>query len=164
MDYHIIMTREPSQEDYTFGEMVAGDFKCLTIEDEHRDVKVSGETRIPGNGTVYQIILRKRGGMHQRCLEDVRFKHFHDGMLWLRPTNGDEEITNANGDVWTYCYIHWGVTDDHTDGCIIVGATKIDFKGQPGLGYSTATYEKLYCQLLPCLRNPEDRVFLTVNN
>lgn len=154
------MQREPSQADYTYGAIIFEDYKCITIEDEYRVIKVQDETRIPANK--YEIILRQEGGMHQRTALDERFSHFHDGMLWLRPTDGSKEITNANGDRWTYVYIHWGVTDDHTSGCVIVGRTKIEYKGQPGVGYSSATYEILYCMLLPYLRNPKDRVFITI--
>jgi len=39
-------------------------FLCYTLEDEHRALKVKGETRIPEGK--YEIKLRKEGGFHSR--------------------------------------------------------------------------------------------------
>ena len=52
-------------------------FLAYTLEDEQRDKKVFGETRIP-NG-VYKLGLRKVGGYHGRYTK--RFPHIHIGML-----------------------------------------------------------------------------------
>ena len=61
--------RFSSQEDSTNGILfdVTGGvrkFLCYTLEDEHREDKVMGETRIP-SGT-YKITLRTTGGFHGR--------------------------------------------------------------------------------------------------
>jgi len=42
---------------------VDGQFVCFGLEDEYREDKVAGETRIP-SGT-YQVALRKEGGFHK---------------------------------------------------------------------------------------------------
>ena len=56
-------------------------FLCYTLEDEHRDVKVMGETRIPA-GT-YNIEFRTVGGYHSRELKRYGAS-FHKGMLELK--------------------------------------------------------------------------------
>ena len=48
-------------------------FLCYTLEDEKRDEKVMGETRIP-EGT-YEIKLRTVGGFHQKYTK--RFGSMH---------------------------------------------------------------------------------------
>ncbi len=57
-----------SQDDFTIGALYSEskegrEFLCFTLEDEHRDEKVMGETRIPA-GT-YRITLRTVGGFQQ---------------------------------------------------------------------------------------------------
>ncbi len=76
------------------------------VEDEHRDEKVEGETRIPAGE--YQIRLRREGGMVERY--DKRFAPYHDGMLWLQDVPDFEWV-----------YIHVGNDDDDTEGCILPG-------------------------------------------
>ena len=43
-------------------------FLCFTLEDEFREIKISGETRIPA-GT-YNVTLRTEGGFNQRYNDD----------------------------------------------------------------------------------------------
>ena len=52
-------------------------FLCFTIEDEGRDTKIKGETRIPA-GT-YELKLRKEGGYHQRYVK--KYGSMHKGMI-----------------------------------------------------------------------------------
>lgn len=82
------------------------EFVGFTIEDEYREEKVDGETRIPA-GT-YEIKLREEGGLIQKYR--ARFGDWHKGMLWLQDVQG-----------FKWIYIHAGNTTEHTDGCIIVG-------------------------------------------
>ena len=61
--------RFSSQEDSTSGLLFDDSdgkmkFLCYTLEDEYREKKVSGETRVPA-GT-YKIELRTEGGFHAR--------------------------------------------------------------------------------------------------
>jgi hypothetical protein len=86
---------------------------------------VAGETRIPA-GT-YQIKLRTDGGM------TVKYKSKfpeHRGMLWLQDVPGFEWI-----------YIHVGINDDHTAGCILVGDVAM---ASGELGQSTTAYRRIY--------------------
>ena len=69
MKYEVL--RISSGKDSTSGMLFEVDnntrtFLAYTLEDEQRDVKVWGETRIPA-GT-YKLKLRKEGGFHTRYL------------------------------------------------------------------------------------------------
>lgn len=86
---------------------LARKFLSFTLEDEPREKKVKGETRIPA-GT-YPIALRTEGTHHARAL--ARYgPDFHKGMLWIRDVPGFEWIL-----------IHVGNTDADTEGCLLVG-------------------------------------------
>lgn len=120
-----------SQDDFTIGALYAEskegrEFLCFTLEDEHRDEKVMGETRIPA-GT-YRITLRTVGGFHNRYKD--KFPKMHNGMLWVRNVPGFE-----------YILIHIGNTDEHTAGCLLVG-NAADMKGT--VGKSTYAYQHIY--------------------
>ena len=106
-------------------------FLAYTLEDEQRDEKVYGETRIP-NGT-YELGLRKIGGYHAKYSK--RFSNIHVGML---------HVLNVPG--FEYILIHCGNTDEHTAGCLLVGdsqennqITKDGF-----IGKSTQAYKRIY--------------------
>ena len=63
-------------------------FLCYTLEDEHRDVKVMGETRIPA-GT-YTIEFRSVGGYHSRELKSCLLYTSpspRDGLLSRMPSS-----------------------------------------------------------------------------
>jgi hypothetical protein len=123
------LQRFPSLDDATLGGLsIDGRFCCFTLEDERREVKVVGETRIPG-GT-YLLQLRAEGGMHDKYA--ARFTD-HRGMLWLQ---------NVPGFEWVY--IHTGNDDDDTLGCILVG-DRADVSGV--LSASEVGYRRLYGQV-----------------
>jgi hypothetical protein len=98
--------RFASLADATLGALYIDErFQCFSLEDEHRDIKVKDETRIPKG--FYGLTLRSEGAVHQKY--KARYPE-HRGMLWLKDVPGFEFI-----------YIHTGNTDDHTSGCILVG-------------------------------------------
>ena len=107
-------------------------FLCYTLEDEHRDVKVMGETRIPA-GT-YDIKFRTVGGYHSRELKRYG-AGFHKGMLEL------QDVPN-----FKYILIHAGNTDENTAGCILVGdsQTNNDIKTDGFIGSSRNAYKRIY--------------------
>ena len=128
MDIDII--RYNSQSDFTDGLLfINGIFKCFTLEDEERTVKVKGETRIP-NGR-YKIELRTVGGFHNRYLNKYG-ANFHKGMLWVK------DVPN-----FEYILIHTGNTDEHTAGCLLVGMNQ-DANNVGFLGNSTVAYKMIY--------------------
>ena len=106
-------------------------FLCYTLEDEKRDEKVMGETRIP-EGT-YEIKLRTVGGFHQKYTK--RFGNIHRGML---------HITSVPG--FDYILIHCGNTDEHTAGCLLVGDSQENNQliKNGFIGKSTQAYKRIY--------------------
>ena len=107
-------------------------FLCYTLEDEHRDVKVMGETRIPA-GT-YDIKFRTVGGFHTRYLNRYG-AGFHKGMLEL------QDVPN-----FKYILIHAGNTDEQTAGCILVGDSQNnnDIQTDSFIGSSRNAYKRIY--------------------
>lgn len=134
----LLLLRFSSQEDSTLGMLFKvnsryKEFLCFTIEDEHRDVKVKGETRIPAGR--YNITLRTVGGYDERYKK--RFGRMHRGMLWLQDVPGFE-----------YILIHCGNTDDDTAGCILIGdASHENVTGDGVIQGSMLAYKRVYPEL-----------------
>jgi len=127
---------------YTIGDMyLAGSTirECYTLEDEKRNVKVRGETRIPA-GT-YRITYREvlSGKTNQYRAKYPWFK-WH---LWLR------DVPN-----FEYVYIHVGNVEADTDGCILVGHG-VDMSGGKVLS-SKAAFESLYKKIAARLDDGEE--------
>ena len=121
-------------------------FLCFTLEDEHRDVKVRGETRIPAGR--YRILLRKEGGMHPRYAQRY---DFHRGMLWL------QDVPN-----FQWIYIHPGNDHDDTLGCLLTGDTCEQNVTENGrLGAPRAAYARIYPRIAEAIEAAEE-VWITV--
>jgi hypothetical protein len=133
---NIRVERIRNNGDTTIGNLFVDDiFQCNTLEDEPRDKKVYGETRIPAGK--YKIAFRKTGRFHNKYKE--RFPEFHVGML---------HITNIPN--FEYVLIHIGNSDEDTAGCLLVG----DAEGWK-LKNSTVAYKKLYKQVAAALLENE---------
>jgi len=125
-------------------------FSCYTLEDENREYKVSGETRIP-NGT-YPVGLRKEGGFHNRYLKKYG-ADFHKGMLHVQ-----------NVPDFEFILIHTGNTDDHTAGCLLVGNQINNNLIQDGfVGNSVSAYKRIYVEIRDAILCGEE-VFITYEN
>ena len=111
-------------------------FLCFTLEDEHRDVKVPGETRISEG--CYKLQLRKYGGFHERYLKHYG-PNLHKGMLQLMDVPNFEHIL-----------VHSGNTEEHTAGCLLLGDELKSNKGphKGFLGNSRRAYERVYLEVL----------------
>ena len=122
-------------------------FVCYTLEDEKRDKKVFGETRIPA-GT-YEIKLRTEGGYKAKYSK--RFSGIHRGML---------HVTNVPG--FEYILIHCGNTDEHTAGCLLVGDSQENNQlNKDGfIGKSTQAYKRIYPKIAEELLN-NNKVLIT---
>lgn len=143
------VVRYNSESDFTLGMLIdeteGRKFLCYTLEDEHRETKVKGETRIP-EGT-YFVTLRTTGGFHSRYTQ--KYGDMHKGMLWVRDVPGFE-----------YILIHTGNTDEHTEGCLLVGNSS-DVKGF--VGSSVDAYKKIYPAIAAALE-AGDEVTITYEN
>jgi hypothetical protein len=127
--------------DSTIGHLyLESESECFTLEDERREVKVMGETRIPEGS--YKIKLRTKGGFHNRYKK--RFPQFHKGMLEL------QDVPN-----FKYILIHCGNTDKDTAGCILVGqkVSKHDT-----LVKSKDAYISLYKKVIAAIEKGEEVV------
>ena len=140
--------RISSQEDSTSGilfETTNGKrtFMCYTIEDEQRDVKVWGETRIPA-GT-YKLKLRTEGGFHSRYTG--KYGDWHKGMIWVKDVPGFEYI------LW-----HTGNTDESTAGCLILGQTQESnlIKPDGWVGSSVSAYKFVYPRVSEAILSGQD--------
>jgi len=147
--------RFSSQKDSTNGILfdVTGDkrqFLCYTLEDEFREDKVAGETRVP-SGT-YKVTLRTVGGFHGRY--DKKYGEMHKGMLWVR------DVPN-----FEYILIHTGNTDEHTAGCLLLGdSQQANFGNSDGfVGSSTQAYKRVYPAIAKALEEGES-VSITYTN
>ena len=118
-------------------------FLCYTIEDEQRDVKVWGETRIPA-GT-YQLELRTEGGFHNRYKS--RYGDWHKGMIWVKDVPGFEYI------LW-----HTGNTDESTAGCLILGNSQESniVKKDGFVGSSRDAYKFVYPRVAAAIESGQD--------
>jgi len=134
--------RYSSQSQTTLGALhINGEFECYTLEDQHQDIKVKGETRIPARK--YNIGLRTIGGF------DARYKakfSFHKGML---------QVLNVPN--FEYILIHIGNDEDDTAGCLLVGNTANNNRLNKGfIGDSTNTYKSLYTKVLKAIESGLD--------
>ena len=93
----IIRIKRTPKTAYTHGSLTieGHDFKCFTLEDAERDVKIKGETAITKGK--YEVILNMSN----------RFKTYMPLLL---------NVPNFEG-----VRIHSGNTKEHTEGCILVG-------------------------------------------
>ena len=116
-------------------------FLCFTIEDEARNTKVKGETRIPAGE--YELKLRKEGGYHQRYAK--KYGSMHKGMIHVQDVPG-----------FTYILWHTGNTDEHTMGCLLLGDTSQQNITKEGfIGASTDAYKRVYPPIAEALENGE---------
>lgn len=123
---------------------VDGLFHCHTVEDEPREKKVYGETRIPA-GT-YEIKLRRAGGMHERY---GKAYPWHRGMLWLQDVPEFEWI-----------YLHPGNYESQTDGCVLVGYSAHS-KGGFALDRAEQAYKDL-CQKVYAALDRQESIWITI--
>lgn len=126
---------------------INGVFKCFTIEDEERAVKVKGETRIP-NG-IYSVGLRKEGGYHSKY--STKYGDMHKGMLAIY--NEDDWKICQDGMEFQYILIHTGNTDDHTMGCLLLNnsVSGVTFTG----GSSVDAYKAIYPTIAKAIESGE---------
>ena len=128
--------RFSSQADCTHGLLfeiseIGKRFLCYTLEDEHRVLKIRGETRIPAG--IYNIILITEGGFHQRYTR--KYPSIHRGMLQVM------DVPN-----FEFILIHTGNTDEHTAGCLLVADSQennIIIK-DGFIGKSVNAYKRIY--------------------
>ena len=133
-DLKLLMRRGAPGDDSMLGEIsVEGKFICYSLEDEPREKKIAAETAIPARS--YRILPRAEGKMHPDYAK--RYGAMHVGMAHLQDVPG-----------FKYIYIHTGNTDDHTEGCILVGeGFKQSADGNFTVWNSRVAYKRLYAMI-----------------
>ena len=151
-DFNYKLYRFSSQKHSSLGLIMAGGeqevFKCFSLEDEHREVKVPGKTRIPAGR--YEIKLRAEGGLYQRKAKQWGCER---GMLWLQDVPDFEWI-----------YLHPANRHEDLEGCIATGNTlesNLPHVGEGFTGKSVAAFKNLYAEIIALLDSGK-RVFIEV--
>lgn len=109
-------------------------FQCYTMEDEHRNIKMAGETRIPEG--LYEVKYRK-------VLSPLTQK-YRNKFQWFK---WHLELQNVQG--FSYVYLHIGNTEKNSDGCILISNTANNNQVARGFnGESTAAFEMLYGKII----------------
>lgn len=118
-------------------------FLCYTLEDEAREVKVKGETRVPA-GT-YKVELRTEGGFNDKYTK--KYGDFHKGML---------HVTNVPN--FEFILIHTGNDDSHTAGCLLVGDSQENnvIIKDGFIGKSVNAYKRIYPDISKAIVNGVD--------
>lgn len=111
---------------------IDGVFECFGLEDEYREDKVPGDTRIPCGS--YPISVRATGGFDSRYRN--KFPGMHQGMLHVENVEGFE-----------YILIHIGNTDKDTAGCLLVGKGA-NMGEEITITNSTGAYKDLYAKVI----------------
>lgn len=126
----IIVDRYPSEPDWTLSEFFINGIKQgVGVEDEFREKKKDGETRI-ANGIypidfTYSPTFSKHFFMDERgFLNKYQDKRFNTPHLVLLVKN----VPDFDGIRW-----HWGNTDLDSRGCYIVGSYFAPFKDKKGV-------------------------------
>ncbi len=106
-----------------------GGFVCWILEDQHRAVKVWGDTRIPAGK--YKLELRKEGRQHKWYKK--KFPQFHRGMIHLL------DVPN-----FKYIQFHIGNDEGDTAGCPLAGGYPMPTKEGYIVLRSTTAYKRVY--------------------
>ena len=141
-----------------------GEFKGYGIEDEQRDIKVKGETRID-NG-IYKLDLR-----HSPKFSSSYYRDDEGNLIrpHLRSTNAQKERFHTKHElIWItetprheFCLIHWGNFESNTDGCYLVGGSLFsDPNRGRAVGGSRQKYEEIYPIVWRTLRKDKLEVLM----
>lgn len=118
---------------------VNGERVCFGLEDEERDLKIAGETRIWAGQ--YKLGMRTYGGLHKRYQE---LFDFHRGMIEVLGVPNFSDVL-----------IHCGNTEQQTAGCLLVGSgiQEVGRNGDFQLIDSRTGYRKLYTKIINAVAN-----------
>jgi len=125
------------------------EFLNYSLEDEHREVKIKGETCIPAG--LYEVKQRKvLTGMTERYRAKYNWFDWH------------LELQNVEG--FKYIYIHSGNKESQTDGCILVQDNANNNMIGSGFNSSSApAFERIYHTIREEL-NDDGKVFIRIRD
>lgn len=137
------LKRLKNNGDTTIGKITSYLYEAHTLEDEPREIKVKGETRIPAG--IYEIKERK--------LLSPLTKHYRKRYDWFKWHLELQDVPNFD-----YVYIHVGNDHEDTEACILVGYQQGDWK----IWESTEAFRDLYFLVVGALQN--GRVFIEIED
>ena len=124
----------------------------FTLEDEYREIKKYGETRIPAGQ--YQIKLRTEGGFYNRYCN-----HKNLTIRKLTKEYGMLEIIGIPN--YKYVLIHIGNDEDDTAGCVLIGnEAKNNSIGRGAIFSSTLAYVSLVSSIYRAVERKD--VFINI--
>jgi len=129
-------------------------FKCHVLEDEFREVKVSGETRIPAER--YELRI-------QEALTPLTIKHIEAYNKGYETPWFERHIEITGIKNFAGVYYHAGNDQLHTDGCPLLGNILDVTKSKNPLTDSTAAVKRFYDLVYPKLKGGE-RCFVTIKD
>lgn len=129
---------------------INNEFQCYTLEDEFREVKVKGETRIQAG--IYQLTINNE----LTPLTEKYRKKYH----WFENHIQLKDVPNFNS-----VYIHIGNDEGDTDACILVGNSANNNQIEKGfIGYSGPAFELFYFNIFPLLKGGEKITIEIIDN
>lgn len=141
-----ILQRFSDNRDSTLGIMIkisiqagkeVGVFQGYTLEDEFRDQKISGETRIPSG--IYNVDVQKE--------ETPLTLRYRKKFPWFKNHLEVKNVTGFKG-----IYIHLGNYDQDSAGCILLGDNADNNVIGPGsISNSTVCFKRFYESVYPHL-------------
>lgn len=145
----IKLLRFSGQKDDTLGIMSIDDkFHCFTLEDEKRDVKVKGETRIPAGQ--YELKINKE--------ETPLTLKYREKYSWFKY---HIELIGVPG--FNKVYTHIGNTDKDTDACILQGdSCNSNLLKNGFIGESTNAFHRFYDMVYPILEKGIEKVHIRI--
>lgn len=137
-------------------------FVCHSLEDEKREVKVSGETRIPTG--FYELRIWNEGQNANDWVLSHRVKYNLNGDDWFKfPI----EVTKVPG--FSGVLIHVGYGEKDTDGCILladmIGNNSVNrmVSQNASAAYSLDAVRRFYLKVYPILESG-GKVFLEIRD
>jgi hypothetical protein len=134
---------------------------CYVIEDEIRGEKVHGETAIPYG--IYDLGARVSpkfsstyywNDSKQRLITAKE----HRSGLFGSGYKPHELLWVLNVPNFEFILLHWGNTDDDTEGCLIVGNSIGMVGKQEGVLNSRITYQELYPKIYPLVKSGGQKI------
>jgi hypothetical protein len=136
---------------------INGKLECFGVEDEFRAVKVKGETRIPDG--VYEVGFRNSPRFSSSYNHHPKTFSLVSANVMAQNTQRYKEHVQGHPMIWIknvpnfeYILLHWGNTDDDTDGCYIVGKSLGIINGQQGVTESRLAYISLYPEVMKAIQ------------
>lgn len=153
MKFHLQRLFHNDQFTCGFVDNEQGTYHSFCLEDTKRDVKIPGVTRFPAG--FYELKIRKE---ETPLTLKHRASYNKPGNEWFK---FHIEVTGIPG--YSGCYIHAGIDDSHTEGCLLF-MFAFDIHAQNNQGsFSTIAVEAFYKLVYPLLESGE-KCFIEVKD